>query len=245
MIPGQCASLCLHPHATMRSHLFVPLVNPFVPKPHGVYVVLQEPQPRVRDISAGRSRTKIVVGWLVTRCVTTAWVGATHLIRLSSQCPLQTPPTPPPPPLPPLNTTVAPPKQREVFHAPFFTTRFCTAWTGLFCLLCLACHSCFRRDKDSLKVKTIAQNFRDRGVTFNFDMLIETCPFIPRGVTPACLPLQHGRLKHKQGQTVTSKTSHQPGTLSANSITANTCREITSCRRRPSRHHASGRTITS
>ncbi|XP_063856423.1 uncharacterized protein LOC135098145 isoform X1 [Scylla paramamosain] len=118
MIPGQCASLCLHPHATMRSHLFVPLVNPFVPKPHGVYVVLQEPQPRVRDISAGRSRTK----------------------------------------------------QREVFHAPFFTTRFCTAWTGLFCPLCLACLSCFRRDKDSLKVslKTIAQNFRDRGVTFSY-----------------------------------------------------------------------------
>ncbi|KAK8380190.1 hypothetical protein O3P69_016670 [Scylla paramamosain] len=72
-------------------------------------------------------------------------------------------------------------EQREVFHAPFFTTRFCTAWTGLFCPLCLACLSCFRRDKDSLKVslKTIAQNFRDRGVTFR--------------VTPACLPLQHGR----------------------------------------------------
>ncbi|XP_063854836.1 uncharacterized protein LOC135097002 isoform X4 [Scylla paramamosain] len=32
----------------------------------------------------------------------------------------------------------------------------------------LACHPCFARDKDSLKVslKTIAQNFRDRGVTF-------------------------------------------------------------------------------
>ncbi|KAK8375147.1 hypothetical protein O3P69_015656 [Scylla paramamosain] len=32
----------------------------------------------------------------------------------------------------------------------------------------LACHPCFTRDKDSLKVslKTIAQNFRDRGVTF-------------------------------------------------------------------------------
>ncbi|KAK8373235.1 hypothetical protein O3P69_018950, partial [Scylla paramamosain] len=60
--------------------------------------------------------------------------------------------------------------QREVFHAPFFTTRFCTAWTGLFCPLCLACLSCFRRDKDSLKVslKTIAQNFRDRGVTFSY-----------------------------------------------------------------------------
>ncbi|XP_063855928.1 solute carrier family 35 member F3-like isoform X2 [Scylla paramamosain] len=60
-------------------------------------------------------------------------------------------------------------KQREVFHAPFFTTRFCTAWTGLFCPLCLTCLFCFRRDKDSLKVslKTIAQNFRDRGITFS------------------------------------------------------------------------------
>ncbi|XP_063859307.1 uncharacterized protein LOC135100404 isoform X2 [Scylla paramamosain] len=125
MIPGQCASLCLHPHATMRSHLFVPLVNPFVPKPHGVYVVLQERQPRVRDISAGRSRTK----------------------------------------------------QREVFHAPFCTTWFCTAWTGLFCPLCLACHSCFQRDKDSLKVslKTIAQNFRDRGVTFKVRSCSSIC----------------------------------------------------------------------
>ncbi|XP_063872051.1 uncharacterized protein LOC135106724 [Scylla paramamosain] len=58
--------------------------------------------------------------------------------------------------------------QREVFHAPFFTSWFCTTWTGLFCPSCLACHFCFRRDKDSLKVslKTIAQNFRDRGVTF-------------------------------------------------------------------------------
>ncbi|XP_063857164.1 uncharacterized protein LOC135098700 isoform X1 [Scylla paramamosain] len=132
MIPGQCASLCLHPHATMRSHLFVPLINPFVPKPHGVYVVLQEPQPRVRDISAGRSRTK----------------------------------------------------QREVFHAPFFTTRFCTAWTGLFCPLCLACLFCFRRDKDSLKVslKTIAQNFRDRGITFT-----STRPEPTAGVTNGSL----------------------------------------------------------
>ncbi|KAK8371940.1 hypothetical protein O3P69_019099 [Scylla paramamosain] len=53
-------------------------------------------------------------------------------------------------------------QQREVFHAPFFTSWFCTTWTGLFCPSCLACHFCFRRDKDSLKVslKTIAQNFR-------------------------------------------------------------------------------------
>ncbi|XP_063872247.1 solute carrier family 35 member F3-like isoform X2 [Scylla paramamosain] len=160
----------------MRSHLFVPLINPFVPKPHGLYVALQEPQPRLRDISAGRSRTKIVVGWLVTCCVTTAWVGATHLIKdmFLRQAPLPAPPPDstdanPTAASSPLNSTVAPPKQREVFDAPFFTTWFCTAWTGLFFPLYLACHSCFRRDKDSLKVslKTIAQNFRDRGVTFS------------------------------------------------------------------------------
>ncbi|XP_063857246.1 uncharacterized protein LOC135098780 isoform X4 [Scylla paramamosain] len=68
-------------------------------------------------------------------------------------------------------------KQREVFHAPFCTTWFCTAWTGLFCPLCLACHSCFQRDKDSLKVslKTIAQNFRDRGVTFKVRSCSSIC----------------------------------------------------------------------
>ncbi|MPC27733.1 hypothetical protein E2C01_020913 [Portunus trituberculatus] len=100
----------------MRSHLFVPLINPFVPKPHGLYVVLQEPQPRVRDI-AGRSRTKIVVGWLVTCCVTTAWVGATHLIKdmFLRQAPLPAPPPDPTDATPTassssLNTTVAPPK---------------------------------------------------------------------------------------------------------------------------------------
>ncbi|KAK8372745.1 hypothetical protein O3P69_011769 [Scylla paramamosain] len=61
---------------------------------------------------------QIVVGWLVTRCVTTAWVGATHLIKgmFLRQALL---PVPPPDPTDAtstaasssLNTTVAPPKR--------------------------------------------------------------------------------------------------------------------------------------
>ncbi|XP_047497120.1 putative thiamine transporter SLC35F3 [Penaeus chinensis] len=59
-------------------------------------------------------------------------------------------------------------ENKQVFDAPFFTTWFCTTWTGLFFPMYLASHLCFKRDKSSLKVtlKAIAQNFRDRGVTF-------------------------------------------------------------------------------
>ncbi|XP_050726797.1 putative thiamine transporter SLC35F3 isoform X1 [Eriocheir sinensis] len=127
---------------------------------------------RLKQAFLSQTTKKIVVGWLVTCCVTTAWVGATHLIKDMF---LRQAYLPAAPPSPPMDTTVssnatgAQPKQREVFDAPFFTTWFCTAWTGLFFPLYLACHSCFRRDKDSLKVslKSIAQNFRDRGVTFS------------------------------------------------------------------------------
>ncbi|KAK8734892.1 hypothetical protein OTU49_005718 [Cherax quadricarinatus] len=78
------------------------------------------------------------------------------------------------------NTTlpVTPVVQVKVFDAAFFTTWFCTTWTSLFFPLYMVCHSCLRRDKSSLKhtLKTLAQNFRDRGVTFG-KFMTRSCLF--------------------------------------------------------------------
>ncbi|XP_042222609.1 putative thiamine transporter SLC35F3 isoform X2 [Homarus americanus] len=122
---------------------------------------------RFRKAVFSKTTRKIVVGWVVTCCVTTSWVGATHLIKDMF---LRTASVPTTLTTPLANTTTSSPPyteavQREVFDAPFFTTWFCTAWTGLFFPLYLACHSCLRRDKASLRLtlKTIAHNFRDRG----------------------------------------------------------------------------------
>ncbi|XP_071552837.1 solute carrier family 35 member F3 [Panulirus ornatus] len=126
---------------------------------------------KFRKAVFSKTTRKIVVGWLVTCCVTTSWVGATHLIKdmfLARPAPFWTPQTT----ALPNTTTQQPPATlnvQKVFDAPFFATWFCTAWTGLFFPLYLVCHSCCRRDNASLKLslKTIAQNFRDRGVTFS------------------------------------------------------------------------------
>ncbi|CAL4064338.1 unnamed protein product [Meganyctiphanes norvegica] len=127
---------------------------------------------------------KLLVGIVVTGCVTTSWVGATHIIKdmfqatvpILTKFPLTANLTnlttssgitvlPAPHPNLPDNPTRVP---IQVFDAPFFLTWFCTAWTGLFFPLYLLCHSCLRRDKSSLRttLKGIATNFRDRGVTF-------------------------------------------------------------------------------
>ncbi|XP_042887510.1 putative thiamine transporter SLC35F3 [Penaeus japonicus] len=130
---------------------------------------------KFRKAIFSKTTRKVVVGWLVTCCVTASWVGATHLLK--DMFLQKTPPSPSPPdPLPsapmPTSNTSQPVKmgvQTQVFDAPFFTTWFCTTWTGLFFPMYLASHLCFKRDKSSLKVtlKAIAQNFRDRGVTFS------------------------------------------------------------------------------
>ncbi|XP_068202112.1 solute carrier family 35 member F3 isoform X1 [Palaemon carinicauda] len=124
---------------------------------------------RFRKAVFSKTTRKIVVGWIVTCCVTTSWVGATHLLK---DMYLRQGLFPGPVTSPTTNSTQEVKVilvQKPVFDAPFFTTWFCTAWTGLFFPLYLVCHSCLRRDKSSLKLtlKTIVQNFRDRGVTFS------------------------------------------------------------------------------
>ncbi|XP_069172189.1 solute carrier family 35 member F3 [Procambarus clarkii] len=124
-----------------------------------------------------KTTRKIVVGWLVTCCVTASWVGATHLMKdmFLRQVSVPGPPSPTPPNgTQPLPTFV----QKRVFDAPFLTTWFCTAWTGLFFPLYMICHTCLRRDDVSLRLtlKTIAHNFRDRGVTFS-KFMTRSCLF--------------------------------------------------------------------
>ncbi|XP_069987232.1 solute carrier family 35 member F3 isoform X2 [Penaeus vannamei] len=133
---------------------------------------------KFRKAIFSKTTRKVVVGWLVTCCVTASWVGATHLLKdmFLRQTPVSSGPQGPPPlpsaaaPFPASNASqpVKMGVQKQVFDAPFFTTWFCTTWTGLFFPMYLASHLCFKRDKSSLKVtlKAIAQNFRDRGVTF-------------------------------------------------------------------------------
>nr|XP_053644585.1 putative thiamine transporter SLC35F3 [Cherax quadricarinatus] len=120
---------------------------------------------------------KIVVGWIVTCCVTTSWVGATHLIKDMFLREVSVSGTPAPA-YPNTTLPVTPVVQVKVFDAAFFTTWFCTTWTSLFFPLYMVCHSCLRRDKSSLKhtLKTLAQNFRDRGVTFG-KFMTRSCLF--------------------------------------------------------------------
>ncbi|KAL7644227.1 UNVERIFIED_CONTAM: hypothetical protein RMT77_005053 [Armadillidium vulgare] len=117
---------------------------------------------------------KILVGIIVTFCVTSSWVGASHLfkdlfIQRSSDYNGTT--------LNILNLSDYYYQHHYetghlpgdlIFDAPFFATWFCTAWTGLFFPLYLLGHTCLRQEKTTVKsaLKTIAQNFRDRGLTF-------------------------------------------------------------------------------
>lgn len=104
---------------------------------------------------------KTACGLLVTAGIATSWVGATHFVKrtyLYRDGATNT------------NTSYYVSKtsfKDSVYYAPFFTTWFCTIWTGLFFPLYLITRFLFHSEKTSFRsmYKESVRTFRDKGFT--------------------------------------------------------------------------------
>ncbi|XP_037079778.1 putative thiamine transporter SLC35F3 isoform X2 [Pollicipes pollicipes] len=117
---------------------------------------------RIRSAIFSRATRKLLCGVVIVACITVAWVGATHFIKMTyydSQVP-QLPNS--------TNDIFRVLHRGGHYDAPFFTTWFCTAWTSLFFPIfsVLQCMDCRRKEETaSSEVVNAIRYFRDRGYT--------------------------------------------------------------------------------
>uniref|UniRef100_T1JB45 EamA domain-containing protein n=1 Tax=Strigamia maritima TaxID=126957 RepID=T1JB45_STRMM len=115
----------------------------------------------IRKKCCSKRLRKTVVGCVVSVAVAAAWVGATHFIkrsylyRESTDGNLSATPY--------LKTT----SQDAIYDAPFFTTWFCTLWTGTFFPLFVLTKLFSRSAKSNLKTiyRDSVRLFREKGLT--------------------------------------------------------------------------------